>query len=213
MSEILDDDRKEAFLQALQNIQDERDLDSRREAELKKQREQQLEDARRRDEETRRAQQAQAIQENSRKRQQKSDHQTTEDDYGVDRTRLGSRNRPPARQTNGIQHSSQPPHPGRNPAPKPSRERGPPSKHAQTSRPTVIKRFALLVQVIQHGVVSMGQNVRSHPMFLFRTLAFIVALLMALSRRDIRDRLTRARDASWDKLKRTVGMGVKVSYI
>ena len=42
---------------------------------------------------------------------------------------------------------------------------------------------------------------------------FLLALLFALGRRDVRDRVRRIANDSWDSLRRTVGMGVKVSYI
>ena len=212
MSEVLDEERREAFLQALQNIQDEKDFDSKREEELQKQREQQLEDARRRDETARKAQQAKAAQERSRRQPSLEENQRlTEDDFGVDNRRIGSP-KPATRQPNGPATISRPPNVVRNASSKQGRSTGP-QRNARPPPSRVLGRFAFLLQSVQHGVRSMGQNARSNPMFLFRMLAFLVALLMALSRRDIRDRLTRARDASWRRLRQTVGMGVKVSYV
>ena len=213
MSEVLDEERREAFLQALQNIQDEKTFDSRREQELQKQREQQLEDARRRDEEARKARQAKSAEPAQTNGSTRESQKISENDYGVDHTSIGHRSPIKSRPA-----SSQP-QPGksvtnsRRPPEKPNREHRPPSRHIRPAPPTMLRRFAFLIHAIQNGVVAMGQNVRSHPMVLLRLLAFMVTLVMALSRRDIRDRIVRARDASWDKLKRTVGMGVKVSYI
>ncbi|KPI37049.1 uncharacterized protein AB675_3585 [Cyphellophora attinorum] len=47
----------------------------------------------------------------------------------------------------------------------------------------------------------------------FRLLLFLVAFMMAYSRRDVRERVQAVLGKSWDKMRRTVGMGVKVSYI
>ena len=48
---------------------------------------------------------------------------------------------------------------------------------------------------------------------LMRFLMFVVAFLLLIARRDLRLKLKRAVDQGWVKVKRTVGMGVKVSYI
>jgi hypothetical protein len=42
---------------------------------------------------------------------------------------------------------------------------------------------------------------------------FIFAFILLASRRDMRVRLRRALAEGWDKVRRTVGMGVKVSYV
>jgi hypothetical protein len=48
---------------------------------------------------------------------------------------------------------------------------------------------------------------------LMRMVIFLAALIVAFSRRDVRDRVGRLTGTGWDKIKGTVGMGVKVSYI
>lgn len=214
MSEILDEERKEAFHQALQNIQDEKEFDSKREEELQKQREQQLEDARRRDEDARKAFEARNAENRDRRRQQQESQKVTEHDYGIDASHIGRQNKPATKQPSGAGRSSAKlPIPDKTSSSKTGRSQGVGSGKSASTSPTMMGRFAFLMNAFQHSVVSMGQNVRSHPRALLRMLALLVALLMALSRRDIRNRLARARDASWDKLKQTVGMGVKVSYI
>lgn len=54
-------------------------------------------------------------------------------------------------------------------------------------------------------------NVNSLP--LLRLLMFMVAFLLIIARRDLRVKLRRVVDDGWVKVKQTVGMGVKVSYI
>ena len=46
-----------------------------------------------------------------------------------------------------------------------------------------------------------------------RLLMFLFAFLILASRRGIRVRLRRTLADGWDKVRRTVGMGVKVSYV
>lgn len=54
---------------------------------------------------------------------------------------------------------------------------------------------------------------QTNPYVLYRTLAFIVGLLLLLSRKNIRERIARILGTSWAKVKATAGMGTKVSYI
>ena len=50
-------------------------------------------------------------------------------------------------------------------------------------------------------------------MFLMQLLAFIVGLLIVISRRDVKERIRRLMALGWGKVRQTAGMGVKVSYI
>ncbi len=59
----------------------------------------------------------------------------------------------------------------------------------------------------------MSASVRMNRLFCTRTLAFIIGLLLMFSRKSIRERVSRALGTSWDKIRTTAGMGVKVSYI
>jgi hypothetical protein len=53
----------------------------------------------------------------------------------------------------------------------------------------------------------------ANPMAFFRTLLFLLAFGLAFGRRDLRERILRLLRNAWEKVRRTVGMGVKVSYI
>jgi hypothetical protein len=59
----------------------------------------------------------------------------------------------------------------------------------------------------------MAESFRGNPMILLRTLAFIVALLLVLTRRDVKARVKKIIGNGWDKIRATAGMAVKVSYI
>ena len=211
MSEVLDDERKEAFLHALQNIQDEKDLDSKREEQLQKQRDEQLEESRRKQEEARLAQQKHSEQ-GTKRMKEKEASRMTEHDFGVDRSRIGGKSTSKPAQNGAASSSKSASHAMK--ASKPSTQPTASNKKVKSSPPPgFYRRVMLLGDTMQQKILSMGQNMKAHPMALMRMLAFLIALIMALARRDVRDRLTRVREASWDKLKRTVGMGVKVSYI
>lgn len=54
---------------------------------------------------------------------------------------------------------------------------------------------------------------QTNPYVLMRMLAFVVGLLMLLSRKKIRDRIAQILQTSWNKVRATAGMGTKVSYI
>ncbi|KAL8653241.1 MAG: hypothetical protein Q9226_003924 [Calogaya cf. arnoldii] len=77
----------------------------------------------------------------------------------------------------------------------------------------MLARSAAVITAFQNLVSNMTLSMSKNPLALLRFVLFLVALLVALSRRDVKDRVARLTGAGWDKVKRTVGMGVKVSYI
>ncbi|KAF1354343.1 hypothetical protein EJ07DRAFT_168313 [Lizonia empirigonia] len=125
MSEVLDDDRKEAFLLALHSLKEEKEDTDAREEKLRQQQREQLE-----------------------LRAEENRRRTTEPTH-----------------------------------PSPSTSHPP-----QSTRP-------------------------SHPLALLQTLLFLLAFALALGRRDLRERALRVLRLVGEKLRRTLGMGVKVSYI
>ena len=50
-------------------------------------------------------------------------------------------------------------------------------------------------------------------MAIMRLLMFVVAFLLIIARRDLRIKLKRVLEAFYVKLRQTIGMGVKVSYV
>lgn len=79
--------------------------------------------------------------------------------------------------------------------------------------PNIHSRASNMMEAVREVVLSMSRSLQTNPMILLRTLMFLVGLLLALSRRDVRDRIRRVTASGWGKVKATVGMGVKVSYI
>ena len=82
------------------------------------------------------------------------------------------------------------------------------SKHSTTPT-SVFKRTAVIISNFQRLIKSITQTASRNPMALLRFVLFLVGIVVALSRRDVKEKLRQA----WAKVQRTVGMGVKVSYI
>jgi len=92
--------------------------------------------------------------------------------------------------------------------------RQPPIKSIRNPSNTgVFKSSLATLSALQNFVYNITQQISRNPMSLFRFLLFLIGLIVAVSRRDVKERLGRLTGAGWDKIRRTVGMGVKVSYI
>ena len=200
-NESLDEERKEAFMHALESLKEEREGNVRREKELQAQREreQNAEVERRRREETAKLQEeerqrAAEVEQQRQQQQQKasSARPSSSDPYATDGTKPSS--------STGNANTTTNPHNARQPSR--SARKPPPTPQTPT---TLLNRLSSQVQALVHLT---RQNIGT-PRLLF----FLLAFLLLAARRDIRVRLRRALDASWDKVRRTVGMGVKVSYI
>ncbi|KAI9733764.1 MAG: hypothetical protein M1818_007178 [Claussenomyces sp. TS43310] len=203
-SEILDEERRDAFLQALQSLQDDQYEREAQEQEAQRQQEDQLQkdldEARQR-----------RLEEEERERQRQeqlhtpSKRPSSEVDYGIESTNpsLSAKGSSKARSARGVSKST--------------RSRGSVSNAAQPSvsdskavvAPTMVKKARAIIANIMKLMESMAESFRMKPMILLRVLAFIVALTLALGRKDIKDRLRRILDGGWKKLRATAGMGVK----
>lgn len=92
--------------------------------------------------------------------------------------------------------------------------RSPPTKSTgRTTNTSIFKRSAAVLSALQQLIKNMTEQVSRNPMSLLRLVLFLMGLIAAFSRRDVKDKLGRVTGVGWDKVKRTVGMGVKVSYI
>lgn len=193
MSEVLDDERKEAFLLALHGLREEQEHAALREAELRRQQQEQLEQ-RRREAETRRAE-AQRAEEERQRREDDLKRTPPRSSGGFSRQRNAS----------GNSHSSHhPPTPSRHPRS---------AKSSLGKPPGFYERASGMMRALQISLLNMGQSMTANPIVLIRTLLFIFAFALAFGRRDLRERVKRIMANSWEKVRRTVGMGVKVSYI
>ncbi|CBX97306.1 hypothetical protein IAQ61_007281 [Plenodomus lingam] len=186
MSEVLDDERKEAFMLALHSLKEEKEDAEAREEKLRQQQQEQMEE-RRRETERRRLEQSRAEDER-RKRQEETPRQPRSSD---------DRLRKPLPQ----------------PQPHPSRTSRQPAKRPITPPPGFYNRATTMFSSLQALISNTAHNMTANPMAFFRTLLFLIAFALAFGRRDLRERILRVVRNAMDKVKRTVGMGVKVSYI
>jgi len=193
MSEVLDDERKEAFLLALHSLKEEKEDAEKREEKLRQQQQEQLEE-RRRESEARRLEQARQDEER-RKRDEESRKQPRAD---TERNRVDDRSRQPKPSSTSSQSSG---------------TRRTPAKKPPTPPPGLYKRVGGLFAAIQKAVADSARQVTSNPLAFLRTLLFLIAFGLALGKRDLRERIMRLIRLVMDKVRRTVGMGVKVSYI
>jgi len=187
MSEVLDDERKEAFLLALHSLKEEKEDAEAREEKLRQQQQEQLEE-RRRETEARRLEQSRAEDER-RKREEENRRQPR----GSDERFRKQAPQPPSSQSSRT---------SRTPAKKPA-----------TPPPSLVNRASSMFAVVQALIANTAHQMTANPMALFRTFLFFVAFALAIGRRDLRERIMRVLRNAWDKVRRTVGMGVKVSYI
>lgn len=187
MSEVLDDDRKEAFLLALQTLKEEKDDAQKLEERLRQQQQEQLEQ-RRRETEARRLEQSRAEDER-RKREEENRRQPRGSDDVF-------RKQGTPRQ-----------------APSTSSRASRPAKKAVSPPPSLYHRATALLSSMQATIANTAHSMTANPMAFFRTLLFLLAFALAFGRRDLRERIMRILRTAWDKVRRTVGMGVKVSYI
>lgn len=223
ISEVLDEERREAFLQALQSLQDEQKEAERRAREEQRYQEELLqrdvEDQRRRREQEERERR---LLEERRERQKTP----SEIDYGVEDT-LPS---PSSSKARSIKASSVNGGPSSSksivvpdPTPPSSRPSKPQPGKPVSSRgsvgavnkiePTLINRASTILSNLRRLLDEMTGSVTATPMSVLRTLGFILFFLAVFGRRQVRERIRRVAAQGWMKLLQTAGMGVKVSYI
>lgn len=192
VSSVLDDERREAFLQALESLQEEQQEKERQEREERQRQEDQL----RRDlEEARRLRAENEEREKRRLEEERARREASEVDYGVEQTNNSPSNRRGHRLTPSQSSTSRPT--GRGPV-------APPTLRARASM--VFSRLRTLIE-------QLAATLNSNPAVVTRLLVFIVGFLVMLGHKGIRQRIQKILGASWAKVRATAGMGTKVSYI
>lgn len=202
----LDEERKEAFLLALEGLKEEREGLKRREVELQEQREREVQEALRRKEQEEKKRVEEAERERQRHEQQQRDQAAkTAANTASNNNNKNNESRTSALSNNGSNASSNTPN---------GHARGQPSRSARktssNSQPpanaaTLLTRLTSMAHHLRHNVGPSLLNAR--------LLMFLFAFLILASRRDIRAKLRRTLADGWEKVRRTVGMGVKVSYV
>jgi len=198
MSEVLDDERKEAFLQALHGLKEEQEEAKGREKELQKQQQEQLEQQRR-DEEKHRIEEERRKEDEARRRaeEKRVQQHRPPDVKPKSTTAAHSRSDSAAGSTSRA-------------------SRAPQSKKDISRRPpptTLYTRAAAMLTALQTVLLQTAQNLSSNPMALMRMVLFLLMFALAFGRRDLRERVRRMLNKAWASVRATVGMGTKVSYI
>jgi hypothetical protein len=227
VSPVLDDERRDAFIQALDTLREEQAEADRREEEERARREEairrDIEEARRlraenEAREKKRLEEERMKREAEEKERKERARAATEGDFGVERTptppvlkggmSASSRSKPP-----GSQSSTGSGGVAKRRAPVPRRPNAAGSSSGAVVTPTLMSRASMVLDNLWVLVDEIAGAFRTNPYVLLRMLAFVVGLLMLLSRKKIRERIARILGASWGKVKATAGMGTKVSYI
>ena len=204
MSETLDEDTRDAFLQSLNDLRQDRaptpngDAISQDKEDGIDQQLQQLEP--RHEIETDDPLETQEYINDSEatvKSRHRSQHQRThsEHDYGIEPPELQSPAKSHVHRPSLSKTAHSPPMNGR--------------KRPSSSSPGIYTRTATIMHNLQHLITNLTHSLSQNPMALLRFVFFLLGLIMALSRRDVKERIARG----WDKMRQTIGMGVKVSYI
>ncbi|KAM0716526.1 hypothetical protein Q7P37_007971 [Cladosporium fusiforme] len=202
----LDEERKEAFLAALEGLKEEKEGLKQREIELQKQRERELLEAtkRREEDEKRRVEEAEERQrQQQREQQQRANAAKTASNTannGASQSNAMSNNNTNA--ANGHARSN-----NNNQQPSRPARKQPASTSPSSHQPaTLLTRLQTLAQHLRH-------NISPSSLLSTRLLIFFLAFILLAARRDLRVRFRRALADGWGKVRRTVGMGVKVSYV
>jgi hypothetical protein len=205
LSEVLDEERKEVFLQTLDGLKEEKEQGKLRAAALQREKDAELE-RRIQEAERQKAEDAAAAE---RAAQQKSHKRSgSEVDYGIEK-----------------------PHPNGTARGKKSADKNGSSKSGSSSSRTAVsppssknvkkaekpetraRQSQALATVLRNLVQYLGKSISNNPLWFVRSLLFLLGLIFALNRPNVRERIRKIVGSGWQKVRGTVGMGVKVSYI
>ncbi|KAL1892407.1 hypothetical protein Cpir12675_004560 [Ceratocystis pirilliformis] len=202
-SPLLDEERREAFLQALQSLRDEQN-----EAKLRHENEQNIrrdslrheaEEADRRREENEQREQQRLVEERTRR------DENTPSLAGSDRS-----NSTPGFSSRGsmdsdcrITHDSLQVSPGRD------KDRN----NGQSFPISITGRAGMLVAQIKGMIDGMSRSLDLNVVILLKLATFMAGVLLMLGRRDVRQKVQRIIATGWAKVKATASMGSRVSSL
>ena len=130
----------------------------------------------------------------------------SETDYGIEK--------PQASQVKRSRSPSRQPKTGPVKSPQSKSLRSPPTKApSKPASASIYQSSKAAMSALQKVASRITAQMSQNPMGLLRFMLFLMGLIAALSRRDMKERVGTLTRTGWDKVKRTVGMGVKVSYI
>ncbi|KAI1322804.1 hypothetical protein F5Y16DRAFT_27123 [Xylariaceae sp. FL0255] len=203
VSSVLDDERREAFLQALQSLQEEQQEAER----LEREEQQKQEDKLRRDiEEARRLRAENEARERRRLEEERAKREGSEVDYDIEGNPGPSPSSPrktrPAGNSSALSKPASPPS-----------SSTPKANKKVVAPPSFASRATLIISNLGRAIEQIAASLKTNPVLLMRLMAFIISIIVLTSRRELRERLKRILGSGWMKVKQTAGMGVKVSYI
>lgn len=206
-SSILDEERREAFLQALQSLQEDQQEAERKEREEKQRQEEQL----RKDvEEARRLRAENEEREKKRLREERARREGSDIDYGIDVKSSGGGSSTGRPRRNRVST-------GGSASKRPSRSTAgggtSPNKSKAVAPASFGARAAVILANLRAMIERLSATLHTNPMLLMRFVAFLIGLVLMFGKKNIRERLARIMATSWSKVKATAGMGTKVSYI
>jgi hypothetical protein len=234
-SDILDEDRREAFMTTLQELQEAKDHESLLEDEDNTYQHERADEVQRQQDTAATKEAENAVINGTSSEHQAGSHRrsNSEVDYGIEKshpittaasipnangtlplpiptptptpTSKAKSPTPPSRTSPRSQLSP----PQHTPNPKDRRVRRTP----QAKSSDMLSQARNLFRALQNLAVNMAGALTKNPTVLFQMLIFVLAFIVAFSRRDIRERARRVVGSGWEKIRGTVGMGVKVSYI
>ncbi|RAH49937.1 protein pex26 [Aspergillus brunneoviolaceus CBS 621.78] len=211
LSEVLDEERKDVFLQTLEGLKEEKQQGELRAAALQREKDAELE-RQAREAERRRVEEDAAAAAAAAAQSQSKGHgrSSSEVDYGIEKTypngSIKGRGKSTEKQVNGKTGASATGRTAFSPSGSKSIKK--------TDKPdTRAKRSQALTNVVRNLMQFIRKSIAGNPLSFARTVLFMLGILFALSRQDIRERIRRITGAGWQKVRGTIGMGVKVSYI
>lgn len=210
LSEVLDEERKDSFLQTLTELKEEKERGIQRAAELQREKEAELE---RQIQEEENRKKAEAAEQRSQRNGPGHKRTSTETDYGIEKNRPNgaAKGRSPKTEKSAGSGKSSSSASGRTSFPASSSSKN--VKKPEKATAPVSRRLQGLYNLLRNILQNVKHSVVGNPMAFLRTILFTLGILMALSRQDMRERIRRLTDSGWQKIRGTVGMGMKVSYI
>ncbi|KAL9112621.1 MAG: hypothetical protein Q9227_003192 [Pyrenula ochraceoflavens] len=203
-SDVLDDERRELFLQTLLELQEVHDNGEKAE-ELERLRKEELQ--KQRDLETKHAAERAAS-----KPSQSKDHKrsSSEVDYGIETAKKSNdrQNKIPSSSRNSMplnRTSEQ--------SPPITRKTHPPPKPKSRQPPSTVAQVINLLRTFQALLSSSLSSVLRNPASIVKMFVGLVTILFVLGKKEVRDRLRRTLQTGWGKLVQTGKMGGKVTYI
>ncbi|EXJ76847.1 hypothetical protein A1O3_10492 [Capronia epimyces CBS 606.96] len=91
--------------------------------------------------------------------------------------------------------------------------RRPIRKSKASNQTSILAQARQLLLALSNLARNMAGAISQNPATLLRFLLFVLAFIMAFSQRQVREKARRLVESGWQKVRGTVGMGVKVSYI